>query len=269
MAIRELHDAPVVSPAIDQTVFDLVTKTSKFNAALLKGKTIQGPQSYASVLALFDRCSSLLGAIRVLLHYDFVHEAMILTRPLFTDSLALTEIAAASDKGRDELAVRLNMTGVAQAQGVFLSAKAIGRDDVDELLRTLVEERAEIEEYARIKGLSTKGWQPDDHAKDLADKHGRSGEYVDMRVTDQFVHGSTKATSQRFKRRDDGTIDVGGAARELEGWANPPGLFAVHSALCAARAACLIFGWTEPTELKALAAELAEARTLEQARGAG
>jgi len=97
-----------VTPTIDTPVFDLVTKTSEMNDALRKGKKVEGPPSYASVVALFDRCCSLLGAIRVLLHYDFVHEAIILARPLFTDSLALAEIAAADDRGRDELAVRLN-----------------------------------------------------------------------------------------------------------------------------------------------------------------
>jgi Family of unknown function (DUF5677) len=257
-----------VSPAIDRPVFDFVTKTSRFNGTLRRGKTIEGPPSYASVLALFDRCCSLLGAIRVLLYYDFVYEAIILARPLFTDSLALAEIAAADDKGRDELAVRLNMAGVAQGEGLFRSAKPTGVIGDDEL-RSLAEERAEIEEYARRKGLHTKGWQPDHHAKSLADKHGRSGEYLDLRVADHFVHGSTKATSQRFKTREDGTIVVSGEAREFDTWANPTGLFAVHSALCAARAACRIFGWAEPPELDALMRELAEARVAEDARCGG
>jgi hypothetical protein len=205
MAVPDMHDALDMSPVTAQTILELVTRTSKLNDALRLGQSVKGPPSYASALALYDRCCSLLGAIRVLLTCDFVHEAIILARPLFTDSLALTEMAAADDKGRDEFAVRLNMTGVAQGEGVFRSARANG-GDVDHLLRALAEERAEIEEYARRKGLSAKGWQPDEQAKELADKQGRSGEYVDMRVTDQFVHGSTKATSQRFqetRRRND------------------------------------------------------------------
>jgi hypothetical protein len=49
----------------------------------------------------------------------------------------------------------------------------------------------------------------------------------------------------------------------FEAWANPTGLFAVHSALCAARATCRIFGWTEPPELDAQMVALGEARSQE------
>lgn len=84
-----------------------------------------------------------------------------------------------------------------------------------------------------------------------------------MKVADHFVHGSAKATQQRYSVREDGSVEFGRSAVELEAWANPTGLFAVHSALCAARAACQIFGWTEPPELVALLVELAEARDAE------
>lgn len=238
--------------------------------ALRQGREMRGPPSYESILALFERSCSLVGAIRVLLYHDFVHEAIILGRPLFTDSLALAEIAAADEKGRDEFGVRLNMHGVAEGEALFLIAKTLGHDFADEALQALAQERAEIEEHARRQGLdTTKGWQPDRHAKDLARKHGREGEYLDQRVADHFVHGSTKATSQRTQRRDDGTLVVGGVSSVHEPWANPTALFAVHSALCAARAACRIFGWTEPPELEALMTELGDARAAEDARQGG
>jgi hypothetical protein len=148
---------------------------------------------------------------------------------------------------------------------LFLSAKTLLNQDVDEQLATLAEEPAEIDAYARRGELSTKGWQPNKQAKDLAVEHGRIGRYVDMRLTDHFVHGSTKATSERFTTEGD-TIVIGAAGESLAVWANPTGLFAVHSSLCATRAACLIFGWTEPPELEILMTELAEARAAEDAR---
>jgi hypothetical protein len=53
------------------------------------------------ILALFDRCRSLHRAVLVLLSHDgFVHEAVMLGRPLFTDSLALAELAAVDEKRR-------------------------------------------------------------------------------------------------------------------------------------------------------------------------
>jgi hypothetical protein len=216
----------LVSPATDKPVFDLVTRTSRFADALRKGKEMEKPPSYQPILVMFDRCCSLLGAIRVLLNYDFVHEAIILARPLFTDSLALAEIAAADEKGRDEFGVRLSMHGITEGENLFRSAKAIG--DFDEQLRELADERKEIEAYARRRGgLSTKGWQPDDQPKELAEKHGREGEYVDMRLTNNFVHGTTKATAQRTRIRSSA------AKTRAARWVTPPpDLFAAVTALC-------------------------------------
>lgn len=252
-----------MSPATEKPILDLVTKTSKLDYSMRQAHSGGSfPPPYAAVFALFDRCCSMLGAIRVLLAYDFVHEAVILTRPLFTDSLALTEIAASDDARRKELAVGLHMSGLAASVALFERVKASG-GDVDEELATLADERKAIEGYARREGVSTKGWQPDDQAKDLAAKHGRTGEYLDLGVADHFIHGSTKATQQRYTVREDGSVEFGREAIDLETWANPTGLFAVHSALSAARAVCLIFDWTEPPELKALAAELAKARAAE------
>jgi hypothetical protein len=57
------------------------------------------------VLALFDRCRSLLGAIRLRLAHGFVHEAVMLGRSLFTDSLMLAEYASADERRRVELVI--------------------------------------------------------------------------------------------------------------------------------------------------------------------
>jgi hypothetical protein len=249
-----------MSPVIDKPVLDLVTKTSKLNDTIRARRIeMQQPPPYTYVLLLFDRCCSMLGAIRMNLAHDFVHEAIVLARPLFTDSLALTEIASSDENRRKELAVGMVMAGIDDGRGLFQSLASRG-DDVDAELANLAEERAMVQAYAQRHGLSTRIWRPDDHAKDLATKHGRIGEYDDLRVANYFVHGSTKALEQRLSIRDDETAVVGDPAAGFKPWANPTGRFAVHSSLYATRSACLIFGWTEPPELAALGVELGEAR---------
>jgi hypothetical protein len=58
---------------------------------------------YVGIIALFDRSRNLFAAIHVLLREGFPHEAMILARPLLTDSLALQELAAADEERRRSL----------------------------------------------------------------------------------------------------------------------------------------------------------------------
>jgi hypothetical protein len=174
------------------------------------------------VLGLFDRCKSLLAAIGVLLTNDFVHEAVMLGRPLFTDSLMLAEYASAEKARRAELGVGWEMAGLADLEGIYRDASSRG-DDVTEQLTALAERRTKIEAYGRRHGVKTRAWRPDEHAKELAIKHGRGDEYPAMLLTHHFVHGSTMAASQRYSAAADGTIEVGGPAAQLEPWAMDAG----------------------------------------------
>jgi hypothetical protein len=59
------------------------------------------------------------------------------------------------------------------------------------------------------------------------------------------------------------TMTAVAATASLKPWANPAGLFAADSGLCAARAACDIFGIPEPPELDALKTEVLQVRAAE------
>jgi hypothetical protein len=214
------------------------------------------PPYDVEVLGLFDRCRSLLGAIRLLLAHNFVHEAIMLGRPLFTDSLALAEFAAVDAKRRAELVVGWALGSLTDLEAIFRHARSPEEDASDELA-AVRRRRADLHAYARDNGLGTKQWRPDEHAKTLAEKHGRGDEYAALLVTHQFLHGSTNAVSQRYSKATDDTIDVGGPAAQLDVWASDAGNFAAYSTLHAARAACKIFGWAEPSELAELLAACA------------
>jgi hypothetical protein len=211
------------------------------------------PRHNLEVLALFDRCRSLLGAIHRLLLHDFVHEAVMLGRPLFTDSLALTELASVDERTRGGLALGWEMASLAQLEGLFRDLEARG-EDMSRGFDYIETRRAQVEDYARRHGFGTKHWKPDSYAKDLAEKHGRGQEYSALLLTQHFVHGTTIATSQRYSKVGEQTVEVGGpaAAAQFELWANDAGLFAISSTLNAARAVCQILGWDEPAELEAL-----------------
>jgi hypothetical protein len=113
--------------------------------------------------------------------------------------------------------------------------------------------RSNLDRYAHNLGLGrTSAWRADDHVKVLASRHGRDGEYIGHLVTQPFVHGSTMATSQRYSVADETTVQIGGAAAQLEVWARDAGRFASYSTLHAARAVCRIFDWDEPQEIQFL-----------------
>jgi Family of unknown function (DUF5677) len=234
---------------LEKRVGDLLTEVSVLAGGLGRGAVGEYPRHDLEVIGLFDRCRSMFGAIRLLLAHDFVHEAVLLGRPLFTDSLILAELAAADSKGRAELVVRWSLASLADFEGIYREARARG-DEVDVELDQLAEQRKQLEAHARRQALKTRRWTPDE--KQLAEQHGRADEYGAYRLTSHFVHGSTIAVSQRYTKAVDETVMVGGPAAQLEDWALDAGLFGAYSLLHASRAACTIFGWPEPSALDEL-----------------
>ena len=240
---------------LDATLRDLLTEIGELAGRFGHG-AVERPRHDLEALALFDRCRSTFGAIRLLLEHDFAQEAVILGRPLFTESLMLAEFAAANETRRIELVIGWSLEGLGNLEGIVKEAAARG-DDASEELQDIARQRDELKGYARRHGASTLHWKPDE--KRLADAHGRGQEYIDFRLTHHFVHGSTMAVSHRYSKTDDETVAVGGPAAEVETWSAPAGLFAAFSMLHASRAACRIFGWSEPPKLQALLQRLDEA----------
>ena len=212
------------------------------------------PRHDTEILALFDRCRSLHASIRILLEQGFVHEAIILGRPLFTDSLALAEFADGSDHDRGSLAVGWILDSIQSLERYYVVSRASGADVWSELTK-IGDQRREVQEYAARCGYRTRHWRPDEQVKELAEKHGRAPEYGAHLITHMFVHGATTVTSERYVLDDDGNVRISGVRpnRALE---RDAGLFAVNSMLHATRAACTAFNWPEPKRLTTLWQEL-------------
>ena len=201
---------------------------------------------------LFDRCRGMLGAVLVLLDKGFVQEAAMCCRPLFVDTLALAEIAAADDKRRISLVVGRQLDAIADVEGIFREMQARGDKKVVKNLEHMAERRRRVEEYARRHDASTRHWDPEDQVKTLADKHGRGDEYVSYRMTHHFVHGSAAITEHRSSLDDENVARIGGPHLDVEIWERPTAVFAAHCLALACRATCSTFGYDEPQELEDL-----------------
>jgi hypothetical protein len=209
------------------------------------------------MLALFRHCQRSHEAVRSLLSEGFSHEAVTLGRPLFVNSLALQELAAADEKRRGSLMVGWVLAGIQDLENYFRDRESRG-DDVSEEMEQIAERRREVVGYASKRGFGTRHWQPD--PKGLADAHGRGHQYGAMLVTHMFVHGTWAATSEHYSITDEGVV-VGRSTATPKRWERDAGLFASYSMLLAMRAASRIFGWVEPTELDELLASLASLAT--------
>jgi hypothetical protein len=247
--------------AADQRVLDLMGRVADLVDRIGRGRA-ERVWHELEILALFDRCRSLHRGVLLLLSEGLVHEAVILGRPLFTDCLALAELANVDEKRRGSLVVGWALASWLHMKGHFLDRRSRGHDVTAEL-EALAEREREVRRYALDHGYDTKHWQPDGDVKRLADAHGRGDEYGTFLVTQMFVHGTTTVTSERYLQTDEGIFVVGAPAPIPKRWARDAGLWASQSMLNAARAACRLFGWAEPAEL----AELLVAIQEEGARG--
>lgn len=229
------------------------------------GSAVQRPLHYLNAAALFDRCHSLYGAIRHLLSRNFTHEAAMLLRALFTDSLFLTELGNGDERRRAELLIGWELATIADWEGMAREAVARGLSDGAEL-EDHAHRRLQIQEYVRRTGLFREGEmprnvRPDANVKQLADAHGRGDAFLDYRVMHHFVHGSTFATRVRFSRSTDAShaedvILIGGPAADVDTYRLGAGLMATDSVLLAARALCLLVKRQEPVEIASLLSEL-------------
>ena len=239
-----------------EEVLALVARVNALSGPIAGEERRELPRHYLELMALFDRCRSMLAAMRVLIERDFSHEAMILSRPLITDSLALAELAASDEQRRAELLISWELQSLADLRGVMTEAEAQDIGDFSALFAWIDKRVDEINTYARARSLSTRHWSPDADSKAMAATHDRVTEWMDVRIAHHFVHGSTFATSQRYSPADDGGITVGGPSSQTKLWAIAAGCSGAQSVLLASRSLCSILGINEPTELDPLFAEL-------------
>jgi Family of unknown function (DUF5677) len=211
------------------------------------------------IATMFDRCRGLFSAVRLLLDSGLVHEAAALCRPLFVESLVLAEIGAASEARRIELVVGAELASLSDIEGIFREMEARGDDDVAANIAHVVEQRRELETYARRHGVGTRHWEP--NPKALADTHGRGEDYVAYRMTSHFVHGTPAVARERSSIDGAGVARVGGPAVQTERWETPSALFAVCSLTFACLAICEIRGYAEPAALEGIIERVRAMRT--------
>jgi hypothetical protein len=232
-------------------VVELLARTANLMGPVARDGPRESPRYLLEIYALYDRCRSMLAAIRLLLEHDFAHEAVIRTRPLITDSLVLSELAALDEDRRVQRVIGWELHSLSSLRRTL---DATGEHSA--VVAWIDERETQITEYARKLNVGTRHWKPDRQAKELARRHDRLPEYFDIHIAHHFVHGSTLATSQRYSQDSRGNITVGGPAVRRAFWAVAAGCSAAQSALLATRSFCTIVGVPEPEALDLLLADV-------------
>jgi hypothetical protein len=204
------------------------------------------PRHILEVVAVFDRCRGLFGAVRLLALRGLEQEALILTRPMFTDALMLLEVASVDETRRIELVIGYALATLTDFEGILREASTRG-DDVEEELAAVAKRRASLKEYARRHSARTRRWRVNE--KLLADKHVEGEGYLDFRMSQLFAHGSAFAGEQRYTSRE-GVVIVG--IPPSRDWARGAMLSASQSMIFAVRGICGIVGWPEPPSVPEL-----------------
>ena len=231
---------------LDEASAQLVDEVAAAAANVVGGRKVERPLHDLEILALFDRCCSTFGAVRLLAkveEFDFGQEAGALARSMITESLMLQELAAADETQRVELVVGWELLTLDDLEGLWREAEARGQD-VNAQLEASAGAKAWWEAYARERGAGTRRWRVNE--KQLADRHGRE-DYLSFRMMHHFVHGSTFATAQRYSQVEDVYV-IGGPSID-KGWGKASALQSASCLVYATRAICTIFGWEQPAEL--------------------
>lgn len=234
----------------DNETKQLVSDVVALAAQPATGEVSEQPRHTLEMVALFDRCRGLFGAVRLLAQHGFGQEALILTRPMFTESLMLLEVASADQTRRVDLVVGYALATLADFEGILLEARTRG-DDVTDELAAVAKRRTSLEGYARRHDARTRRWRIDEKA--LADKHVGGEGYLDFRMSHHFVHGSTFAAEQRYSTLE-GVVVVGNPPSQ--DWARGAVLSASQSMVFAVRGICGILGWPEPPSVPDLLARI-------------
>ena len=240
----------------------LAAELADVAARLGGGLPAERPHHHREVLAIFDRCRGMFGAVRLLAGNGFGQEAMLLVRALITDSLMLMELASVSDRRQIEIIVGWSLASVKDLEGIFIAAQARG-EDVGLQLEAVRGLRRWWNDYAGEQKVAPKAWRVNEKA--LAKKHNRD-DYLSFRMTHHFVHGTTFAAGMRWNKERDTTV-IGGEAVD-PGWDDGAVLQAADSMVHAIRATAAILSLPVPRELQGLSDRLQDANEVIRAENA-
>lgn len=209
---------------------------------------VERPYMEGEAAMVWSRARGLFAAARCLMNEGHVHEAAILTRPLFEDSLVLTEMASVSQEGRVAIAVSRKLDALSRLEGIFRRTEKRG-EGVEGNMAYIAQRSSALRTYASRNGVST-GWTQ--KLDKLAKRHHRYGkEYDGYLLSHQFVHGSAAITEMQAAD-EGGAVVVGGEAVDTERWALPTAVSLAYSIALTQRATCRILALEEPDGLSAL-----------------
>jgi hypothetical protein len=251
--MMELREARM----LDQDKRDLLADVSQVAHDVGDSEPVERHYHESQIAMLFDRCRSMFDAVRLLLENGFVQEAAALTRPLFTDSLILGELAQVDEKRRIEILAGRSLADFADIEGIFFEMRS-GGEDVDRNLAHIAERRQRIQDYTQRHGVNASHWTANE--KTLSESVGRPREYLDFRMSHHFVHGSAAITEHRSSVGEDDVMGVGGPNVDLDAWELPTAMFAAHSTALACRGTCKLLNLREPDELDAVIARIDEVK---------
>ena len=225
-------------------------------AASISAPGVERPTHYGPIMQLYSRLRDTYDAMLDLIARRFGHEATILARPLFTESLMLGELAAVGEPDRATLVIGWWMRSLTDLEGMYDLAERLGDDKtILSMQRELLKSRRqEFQRYARRRGAGTKTWKPNE--PNMAHKQGRERDLVDFEFANLFVHAGARILEARATRDADGILGIGRDRIQLEGWATNAALFGARSMLEGTRSICTILELEEPTAVDATMGEI-------------
>lgn len=173
---------------------DLVLKDAEFPSTSM-------PPTRTVVVGMLSRCLGLYKAAVLLLLNDLPDEALIIGRPLFEESIWLSELADGDDKRREQLVLGWLYDSLNRAQSVVHAAARAGLEKStakkDEALAGLEARRESVKKYQARHGIGEKlAFRP---LEELARKFGRLEGWWVHEVAHQFVHGNELSHSFRSR----------------------------------------------------------------------
>ena len=107
---------------IDADARRLIAEVAEVVGKTLGEAPAEYPRHLVEVFAIYDRFRGLFNAVRLLTDNGMGREALILTRPLFTESLMLLEWASVDDARRVELTAGWALASLDDLKGIMREA---------------------------------------------------------------------------------------------------------------------------------------------------
>ena len=202
---------------------------------------------------LYWRCYSLFQAILLLLPKRFGEEALLLARPLFTDSLRLAELAEHESR-RPQLILGWMNRSIEELKGLFRHSAKIGLDKNPEQIEAKLADHQKDILSLRAKYHVSKLAKFRSEA-DAASRYGRGDDFWTFLLSHEIIHGSDAAFLFRRSPVKDGHMHLL-AQTEDPKLLDAIGAYSALSMMMAIDATSKILGWSLPQDFSQLREQL-------------